>query len=187
MNKKKILVFAGSARTDSVNKKLAAVASHVATDAGADVTLINLADYPANVYNGDEEDATGIPDSIRQLKQLMMESDGFIIVSPEYNGHIPPLLSNTFSWTSRAEGDEKPMIAFRGKKAAIMAASPGKFGGIRVIPRLRDILAELGIVVVPGFVTLAGAMEAFDDDGSLNAEITMKAVKRVINTLLQSL
>lgn len=187
MKKKRILVFAGSTRAESVNRKLAAVASQVATQAGADATLINLADYPANIYNGDDEAASGIPDSIKKLKQLMSDHDAFIVVSPEYNGHIPPLLSNTFSWASRTADNEKGMIAFSGKKAAIMAASPGRLGGIRVIPRLRDTLAELGIIVVPGFATLPGAMQAFDDDGNLTDENVLSGIKSVVETLLQTL
>lgn len=181
---KNILVFAGSSRAASVNKKLAAAAAKIATASGASVTLIDLADYPAAIYNGDDEASDGIPGPIRKLKQLMADSDGFIVVSPEYNGQIPPLLSNTFSWASRSEEGEGGMIAFNGKKAAIMAASPGKLGGVRVIPRLRDTLAELGVMVIPGFFTLPGAMQAFDDNGDLKDEASGQAVKAVVDKLI---
>ena len=184
---KKLLVFAGSTRSASVSKKLAAAAAKIATASGASVTLIDLADYPAAIYNGDDEDNHGIPESIRELKKLMAGSEGFIIVSPEYNGHITPLLSNIFSWTSRPEGDEKGKIAYDGKKAAIMASSPGKLGGIRVIPRLRDSLAELSVMVVPGFVTLPNAMEAFDDNGDLQDEANQAAVRNIVDTLIKAI
>lgn len=187
MKKKKILVFAGSTRADSVNNKLAAAASRIAADCGAEATHIDLSEYPAAIYNGDDEASNGIPESIRQLKQVMATHDGFIVVSPEYNGQISPLLSNTFSWASRREANEDGMIAFAGKKAAIMAASPGKLGGIRVIPRLRDTLAELGIMVVPGFVTLPGAMQAFDDNGALKDDAITANTKAVIESLIQAL
>ena len=97
MSAKKVLIFSGSTRTGSVNTKLAAVACQAAIDAGADATLIDLTNYPAGIYNGDEEAASGIPEAIRKLKKQMAQSDGFVIVTPEYNGHVPPLLGNTFS------------------------------------------------------------------------------------------
>jgi len=180
----KLLVFAGSARKDSITKKLARAAADLATTSGADVTLIDLADYPAAIYNGDDEDANGVPESMQKMKQLLNSHDGFVIATPEYNGHVPPLLSNTFAWGSRRDGDEPPMFAYAGKKAAIMAASPGPLGGIRVIPRLRDTLAELGIVVVPGFVTLPKAEQAFSDNGKLKDDNVNKSLVLLIERLI---
>ncbi len=187
MSSKKILIFSGSTRNGSVNTKLAAAAHAAALNAGAEATLIDLADYPAAIYNGDDEAVHGVPEPMRQLKKLMAEHDGFIVATPEYNGHVPPLLVNTFSWLSRKEKDDDGISAFTGKTAAIMAASPGRLGGVRVIPRLRDMLAELSVVVVPGFVTLPGAMQAFDDGGKLLEASHTAAVNGLVERLLQSL
>lgn len=184
MSNVKLLVFAGSARKDSFSKKLASTAAQLATQAGAEVTIIDLADFPAAVYNGDDETAHGLPESMQKMKRLLASHDGFIIASPEYNGHVPPLLTNTFSWASRSKGDEKSSVAFTGKKAAIMASSPGGLGGIRVIPRLRDTLAELGVVVVPGFVTLPRAAQAFTDSGELQDESVKASVTSLIERLI---
>ena len=180
----KILIFAGSAREGSFNKKLAKAAAVIAENANADVTFVDLADYTAPVYNGDDEDANGLPRTMQNFKALMQKHDCFIVSTPEYNGHAPPLLSNTFSWISRAEGDEQGMVAFNGKKAAIMAASPGLRGGIRVIPRLRDTLAELGVMVVPGFVTVASASNAFDENGALIDEKLTNNIQRLVEKLI---
>jgi len=184
---KKVLVFAGSARAASYNKKLAAAAATLAAEAGLDVTLIDLADYPAAVYNGDDEDAGGVPESMRALKALMFDHDGLIIATPEYNGHVPPLLVNTFSWLSRKEGDEGSLAAFSEKKAVIMATSPGRLGGIRVLPRLRDTLAELGVMVIPGFCTLPHAGAAFDDTGALINEAAITSISGLIGRLKSEL
>ncbi len=180
----KLLVFSGSTRAASLNKKLAASTAAIAENEGAEVTLLDLADYPAAVYNGDDEAANGVPESMQKLKKIFAEHDGFIISSPEYNGHIPPLLTNTFSWASRSEGDEQGMVAFANKKAAIMAASPGRLGGIRMLPRLRDTLAELGIVVVPGFVTVPMATKAFTDDGALIDDATINSIRQLVGRLI---
>ena len=170
MSAKKVLVFAGSARKGSVNKKCAAVAAEKAKAPGADVTLIDLADFPAPVYDGDIEANDGLPKTMQDLKALIAGSDGLLIVTPEYNGCPPPLLINVFAWTSRPEGDNASCAAYAGKRVAIAAASPGGLGGVRVIPRLRDALAELTAVPIPGFATLPGAFQAFDDDGGLKDE-----------------
>jgi len=111
----KIAVFAGSARNGSFNKKLAQAAATIAQSHGLSVTLLDLADYDAPIYNGDIETSTGLPESMRKLKAILASQDGFLISTPEYNGHVPPLLTNCFSWVSRKENDEQSMIAFDGK------------------------------------------------------------------------
>ena len=179
----KILVFAGSARKDSVNKKLAAAACQLAIEAGAEARLIDLADYAAPIYDGDLEEKSGLPQSMREFRSLVASHDGLLVVTPEYNGHVPPLLVNVFSWTSRPDGDDKANV-FAGKKVAIAAASPGGLGGVRVVPRLRDMVAELSAVAVPGFVTLPGALNAFDGKGNLTADATKKALADLVRRLM---
>lgn len=184
---KKILVFAGSARKGSVNKKLAAVAADYATLAGAEVTLIDLAEYEAPVYDGDIEEQSGLPASMQQFKALCASHDALLIVTPEYNGFVPPLLVNVMSWASRPESEEASCAAFKGKKVAIAAASPGGLGGVRVIPRLRDMLAELSFEVIPGFATLPGAYKAFDESGALTDTTSATVLKGLIDRLLASI
>jgi chromate reductase, NAD(P)H dehydrogenase (quinone) len=186
MSKKNILVFAGSARKDSFNKKLAAIAAAETRAAGAEVTLVDLADYVAPVYHGDLEEADGLPQTMRDFKALVRSHDALFIVTPEYNGFVPPLLVNTLAWVSRPEGDEDACIAFAGKTAALAATSPGGLGGVRVIPRLRDCLAELGVVTIPGFVTVPKAFEAFGDDGMLIDSSAQAMVRNHARNLVSS-
>lgn len=174
---KKILVFAGSARAGSVNKMLAVYAAKAVSKAGGEVTLIDLADYPAAVYNGDDEEAGGLPQTMRDLKALIASHEALLIATPEYNGSVPPLLVNALTWASRPAGDEAACAAFAAKKVAIAAASPGGLGGVRVIPRLRDLLAELGAMTIPGFATIPSAFSAFDEDGSIINPTSAKAVE----------
>jgi len=83
------------------NRKLIQVAVDAARAAGGDVTLIDLADYPLPLYNGDLEDRDGLPDNAQRLKALFKAHDALLIASPEYNSSIPPLLKNTLDWVSR--------------------------------------------------------------------------------------
>ena len=100
----KILAFAGSAKKASLNKKLLAVAVAGARAAGAEVTVVDLADYPMPIMDEDLEAAEGAPEKATAFKALMIEADGFLISCPEYNSSITPLLKNVIDWASRAVG-----------------------------------------------------------------------------------
>jgi NAD(P)H-dependent FMN reductase len=181
----RILAFAGSTRRDSVNRKLLANAAMIAGEAGAKITLVDLADYPLPLYDGDWEEAHGLPDNAKRLKALMIEHDGFLISSPEYNSSISPLLKNVIDWCSRAESDDEPALqAYTGKTAALLAASPGALGGLRGLRHLREILGNIGVFVVPGQFALSSAFQAFDSAGALNDPKAAKAVRRVIDQLV---
>ncbi|NGX58694.1 MAG: Chromate reductase, partial [Chlamydiae bacterium] len=118
--KPKILAFAGSAREDSFNKKLIRVAAKSIEDK-AEVTLIDIRDYPIPLYNGDLEAAEGLPKNAQILKKMFIESDGFLISSPEYNSSVSGVLKNLIDWVSRPEdSDDFYLVAFKKKTAAIM-------------------------------------------------------------------
>ena len=181
----KILAFSGSARAASVNKKFISIGARAAEGAGARVTLVDMADFDAPLYNGDLETERGLPDTMKAFKALMLDHHGFLISTPEYNGFFPALIKNTFDWCTRAEVEgENGMAATMGKPVGLMAASPGGLGGVRVIPRLRDCLAEYGCMAVSGFATLPGAMEAFNEDGSLKSEHAQNTVNGLVQRLV---
>ena len=113
-----LLVFAGSTRQLSFNRRLAAVAAQVGRDAGAAVSHIELADFEIPMYNADLE-AQGTPADVLRLKQLMFAHPAWIICSPEYNGSYTALLKNTIDWVSspiKANPDwSDGFKSFRGK------------------------------------------------------------------------
>lgn len=173
----KILAFAGSGRMDSFNKKLVRIAVSGMEDSVSQVTYIDLSDYPMPLFNQDLEAAEGMPEKAREFKNLLIEHSGFLIASPEYNGFFSPLLKNALDWASRAESvDESPLAAFKGKAAALMAASPGGYGGMRGLVYLRLLLNNLGVVVLPDQVVVPDAFGAFDDKDFLKDPKTRRAV-----------
>lgn len=167
MSQPKILAFAGSTRAGSFNKKLIKIAAEGARAAGAEVTIIDLRDFPMPLYDGDLEDKEGIPGEALRLKKLMIEHQGFLISSPEYNSSISGVLKNAIDWASRPAPGEKPMVCFTEKAAALVSASPGALGGLRGLVTVRSILGNIGVLVLPGQVAVSKAHEAFDADGSL--------------------
>lgn len=181
----KILAFSGSIRRDSLNRKLIQSAVDATRAAGGDVTLIDLADYPLPIYNGDLEDKEGLPDNALRLKALFKEHDALLISSPEYNSSIPALLKNTIDWVTREWQGESGLVPYQNKVAAIMGASPGSLGGMRMLPHLRQILNALGVLVLPGQFSLANADTAFDpENGALQSPERLHAlVLELVNTL----
>ena len=163
----KILAFAGSLRKDSYNKKLVQIAAKGARQAGALVTLVDLKDFAMPVFDQDVEAATGSPETATRLKSMMVAHDGLMISAPEYNSSITAVLKNTIDWVSRPAPNEPPLVAFQGKVAILMSASPGALGGLRGLVTVRSILGNIGVIVLPDQVAVPRGHEAFNADGSL--------------------
>lgn len=175
----RLLAFAGSLRKDSLNRRLAVVLAEAAREAGSEITLIELRDYPLPVYDGDIE-AAGMPNNVRALQKLMGEHDGLLIATPEYNGSVPALIKNTLDWISRSQTNgESGTKLFSGKVAGICSASPGALGGLRSLIVLRDMLAKLGFWVAPSQTAVGGANKLLDNTGKLQDEKQHAAIKRV--------
>ncbi len=190
MSQPKILAFAGSARRDSFNKKLIQVAVQGAQAAGAEVTLIDLADYPLPLYDQDLEVEQGLPENAKKLKQLFFSHQGLMLSCPEYNSSITPLLKNTIDWVSRPEEGEDRLAAYQGKVCVLMSASPGALGGLRGLVHVRAILQNIGVIVLPKQMAVSQANNAFADDGSLKdsqQEETIQGLGKTLYGFLEKL
>lgn len=164
----KILALAGSLRHDSFNKKLVKIAAAGARKAGAEVTIVDLSDYRLPLYDGDEEAKSGLPAKAIELKKLFIEHHGFLFASPEYNSSISGVFKNAIDWVSRPEKtDPVYLVAFKEKVGAVMSASPGALGGLRGLVHTRDILENIGVLVIPDQVAVVDASHAFNEQGQL--------------------
>lgn len=180
MSSPRILVFAGSLRAASLNKKLAHLAAAEATRAGAEVTQIDLRDYPLPLYDGDLEVADGLPAQARRLKDLFIAHQGFLIACPEYNAGVTAVLKNTIDWVSRQDGKEPGTLPYEGKVVGLMGATPGPFATLRSMEAVRNSLMNLGCLVMPRRLALARAHEAFDGAGLLKEEVPRKVLEGVV-------
>jgi|SRR5579864_5369869 len=185
--KPRILAFAGSTRKDSFNKKLIRIAASAAEAAGAEVTLIDLRDLPLPLFDQDLEAAQGPPENARKLKSLMIAHDGLLIASPEYNSSITAVLKNAIDWASRPAPGEPPLVAFKGKVATLMSASPGALGGLRGLVHLRSILGNIGVIVLPDQISVSKAFEAYNPDGTLKDPKQQAGVEELGRTLVSML
>ncbi len=157
-----VLVFAGSTRSDSYNKRLAAEAAQIVEELGGQATVIDLKDYAMPFYNADLE-KKGMPKNAKKLQELMVASDAIVIASPEYNASVPGVLKNALDWASRQNGAAS-RSAFKGKKFAIMSASPGRLGGARALAHLRVIIEDIGGKVVQKQVAVPNAIQVFSEN-----------------------
>ena len=179
----RILAFAGSLRRESFNKKLVPIAAKGARDAGAEVTLIGLEDFPLPLFDQDLETRQGMPENGMKLKQLFIDHDGLLIASPEYNSSITAVLKNAIDWVSRPAPGEPSLVAFRSKVATLMSASPGALGGLRGLVHVRSILSNIGVIVLPDQIAVAKANEAFNADGSLKDSKQQSGIEGLGHTL----
>ena len=182
-----LLVFAGSTRAGSWNRRLARVAADTAHAAGAAVTHIELADFELPLYNADLE-ARGTPEAAIRLKALFHAHPGWIICSPEYNGSYTALLKNTLDWVSSPVKGHPDWSSgtrpFEGKVVGLLSASPGALGGLRSLSHLAPLLANLECWVAPRQFALARAADAFDADGQLLSETAQRQVRAVVEQVL---
>lgn len=186
MNPPTILAFAGSTRTGSTNKLLVHCAAAVARNSGAEVTVIDLRDLALPLFDEDWEKANGLPEGAKKLKSLMQLSDGFVIASPEYNSSFSAVLKNAIDWATRTETDDEPaLIAFRGKVAALLSASPGALGGLRGLVHLRAVLGNIGVLVLPDQLSIPSAFEAFDEAGKLKDARKTTQLVSLVQSLVQ--
>lgn len=168
----RIIAFAGSTRESSYNKRLVTIAANSARESGADVKLIDLRDFQMPLFDEDLEAKEGKNEAAREFKQLLIDCDGVLISSPEYNGSLSAVLKNAIDWATRADEGEAPgsLPAFRGKVISLMSASPGGLGGLRGLVHLRAILGGLGCIMLPAQLAVSGAHNAFDESGNLKNE-----------------
>lgn len=157
---KTAITLCGSIRQGSVNEILRQHVSGKLREAGVEVTDLSLADFEMPIFNEDLE-AEHTPDSAVRLAEAFRTHDIVLLVTPEYNGSLPPLVVNTLTWISR----QKPS-PFRHAVFGIAGVSSGKYATIWAQSHLRDLLTKAGTLVVPTLLGIGPAGDAFDDDGA---------------------
>ncbi len=154
-----VLVFGASLRADSLNRTLAALAARVAEAGGAIVDHASMRDFDVPSYDGDVESDEGIPKGAEELRRRLVDSDAFIVSSPEYNGSMPGMLKNLIDWASRFRPQP-----FDGKHGLLLSASPSMVGGNRGLWALRIPFEHLGARIYPDMFSLATAHKTLVDD-----------------------
>lgn len=182
----KILVIPGSLRTGSLNARLAATAAHELAQAGVDVTRISLGDFPLPIYDGDLQTKSGVPKHAINLKRMIGAHHGVLVVTPEYNSSVPPLVKNAIDWVTRVQdAHETRGQVFRERVFAIAAASESRLGGTRALAALRLILSACRATVIPNQLALSFAGDAYDDMDRLKHPADIEALQALVRQLIE--
>lgn len=174
MSVPKIALLCASLRKDSINKKLETALEKRLVADGANSVRVDLGDYDLPLYHGDLE----LPDSVKRLVLDLTACDGVIVVTPEYNGGLPPVLKNAIDWTSTFSTDH-----FTGPVWGLASCTPGPMSGIMCMRQLNYILMRVGTEVVPTQVGVGNAATAFDGDGHLISEPSSSLAEKMIASL----
>ena len=169
-----LLGISGSLRKASLNRKLIREAGRIG---GADPFVEGDVDFP--LYNGDLEDASGIPENVKKLAGQISDADAVVISTPEYNKGVSGVLKNALDWISRTEGN-----VWADKPVAIMSASAGRSGGERAQYDLRLKMVPFRARLIQGpEVLVGGASDQFDEDGRLKDERSINGLTKLMDAL----
>ncbi len=178
----RIVAFAGSTRQGSINRISLGFAIEGARDAGIEVELIDLKDYPMPLYDADWHQTNGVPETTARLREKMISAQGLLIASPEYNSSITPLLKNTIDWLSQSVSDGVGKgggrLPFEGKITGMMSASAGGFGGVRALPHVAAIFSNLGAIVLP-IVAVPAGDKVVNADGGITNERAVQMLRQL--------
>ncbi|WP_082596933.1 NAD(P)H-dependent oxidoreductase [Pseudovibrio sp. POLY-S9] len=175
-----ILLISGSTREGSLNKSLLDAAEEEAHNLNHQTTSLphQLASFP--LYHSDLEADAAVQNQLSMLRQQIEAADVILISSPEYNGFHTPHLHNIFTWASRRAAG-KPHSVLEGKVVGLLAAAPGPFGGVRMLPRLASFAADHGCWVHPRYVAVGTMASKTNDDGQLTCSETRQKLRNLIS------
>lgn len=174
MSTPKLLGISGATRAGSTNAMLLKEAARLFGD-----NTYTQGDIRLPLYDGDEEEAHGIPAAVQTLADQIAAADAIIISTPEYNKGPSGALKNALDWVSRVEGNP-----WAGKPLAVMSAAAGRAGGERAQMVLRGFMVPFRPVILQGpEVHLAASYDAFEENGRLKGEMYVKDLTALMQSL----
>lgn len=166
---KKVIAIIGSLRKDSVNRQLFNNYKELAKNV-FELEEGSISDIP--LYNQDLENEPG---AVSSLARKIVESDGLIFFSPEYNYSIPGVLKNAIDWLSRSK-----LKPFDGKPAAIIGGSPGNIGTARMQYHLRQVGVFLNLRFLNKPEVMVGKVLGKLENGEISDQDTIDIFEKHI-------
>ena len=176
----KLLGLSGSIRRESFCK---VVLETIREKLPPDIALTNFDLEPIPPYNQDLDNETGWPPPVRALRQAVIEADGLIAITPEYNHGMSGILKNAVDWVSRP-GYESVL---KDKPVAVMSLSSSPRGGARAQSQMHDTFLSTVSRITPGrqiAITSPGKKIA---GGRVTDENTLLILLRGVDVLIDEI
>lgn len=174
MSDLKLVGLCGSLRKGSTNRMLMREAARIFAPASFVEGDIDLP-----LYNGDIEEASGVPTAVQALSDLIGSADAVIVLTPEYNKGISGALKNALDWVSRTKN-----APWKGKPVAVLSAAGGMQGGARAHSMARTLLLPFNPRLIAGPEVMVGqSAQQFDENGTLTNEVGVKLVTELMDNL----
>ena len=168
---KKIIAFAGSNSSTSINQKLVNFATSQLKN--CEINSIKLTPYELPIFSEDVEKSEGYSDSLNDLLLVIKEADAVLMSVNEHNGAVSAFFKNVLDWLSRVE-----YKFLDGKKVFLMSASPGKRGALSAQEYTAGVLPRFGAAEVTRF-TLPSFKENFADNKITNSELAEELASKL--------
>ena len=170
---KKILAFAGSKSSTSINQQFI---THIANRInGHEIKIIKLLDYDIPMFSVDKQNNNGFPLDIQVLKNLIDEHDALMISVNEHNGTISAFFKNILDWLSRLD---RNFLA--NKKILLVSTSPGARGAASSLEYTKGILPRFGGQIIDSF-SFPSFNDNFENDIVQNEVLNM-GIEDVLTT-----
>lgn len=158
----KILAFAGSNSSRSINRQL--VVHTLSFFSDADINLLDLNDYEVPIFSADREARDGYPQLIYKFREQIEQCDAIVLSLAEHNRSYTTAFKNIFDWSSRIDLD-----IFRSKPMLLMSTSPGGFGGGNVMAAAKAFFPKCGADIIEIF-SLPSFYQNFDEAKGITDE-----------------
>lgn len=177
----RLVGVSGSLRAASYNSALLRAAQGM-TPEGVELMEGSIRGIP--LYDGDVERDQGLPETVVALKELIADSDGLLLFTPEYNNGVPGVFKNAIDWLSRPASDIERV--FGGRPVAVLGASPGPFGTVMSQAAWLPVLRTLGTAPwFGGRLMIPHAGDAFDAEGRLVDEAARRRLARFMDGFVE--
>lgn len=175
---KKILAFAGSNSSRSINHQLVSYTSQLVT--GAELELIRLTEFNLPIYSEDIEREAGFPEDLKRLLDLIKSADLLMISLNEHNGTVSAFFKNVLDWLSRIE-----YKFLDGKRILLMSTSPGKRGGVSALEYVEGVLPRFGAEEVTTFRLPSFGENFSRESGEITSAEHLQELRSAVNSFLQ--
>ncbi|HNP66902.1 MAG TPA: NAD(P)H-dependent oxidoreductase [Aequorivita sp.] len=177
---KKILFFAGSNSSKSINHKLVSFAATQVAE--HKVEVITLTDYKLPMFGEDIENEKGYSVELRMLYNKIKEADAVVISVNEHNRTVSAYFKNTIDWLSRLDRN-----FLKDKKVLLMSTSNGKRGAASALEYTKNVLPRFGATIIESFSFPSYSENFSEETNSISNEVLLLGFTDVLQNFVHQI